>query len=244
MTLWFSTWKSYSTYLFFSLTLHTMSKQAVFHTCDQHTNTQTRANVHWTHSCERTWKRADREKEGQSVYWEINNTNTTVGVLSIQLVLVEQRKDNVKNTALFVHRTLGKHTITYKFIYLNVDEKKIIKITSFPKVWHSVNHITGKKSIETSSFHKLSIVCNHIQGGEKSKNSIVKFKIRGIGLTYKWLEVPFVDSKPNGHCSLNHSRKSHFLNRKKNGERFLKVSDYKHNISIYICCRAKNTSNH
>lgn len=133
MTLWFSTWKSYSTYLFFSLTLHTMSKQAVFHTCDQHTNTQTRANVHWTHSCERTGKRADREKEGQSVYWEINNTNTTVGVLSIQLVLVEQRKDNVKNTALFVHRTLGKHTITYKFIYLNVDEKKSLKLLRFQK---------------------------------------------------------------------------------------------------------------
>lgn len=66
------------------------------------TQTQTQTTSALKASALQTERERAKERKRMRVYiWEIHNT--TIGVLSIQLVLVEQRKDNVKHTALPVH---------------------------------------------------------------------------------------------------------------------------------------------
>lgn len=75
------------------------SKLAVFY-IHAATQTQTQSTSALRASAVQT-ERASERKRMRIYIWEIHNT--TIGVLSIQLVLVEQRKDNVKHTALPVH---------------------------------------------------------------------------------------------------------------------------------------------
>lgn len=90
----------------FCRSLHT-----VFYT--QYIRTQIHTYSHKHYSACRKTKRV--------ILLRVNNT--MISVLSVQLVLVEQRKDNVKTTALPVRRVEKKHTITIN-AQLSVETRK------------------------------------------------------------------------------------------------------------------------